>query len=166
MLDASTLRKVLDYDPRSGVFTRRTGGRGVAAGDVAGCLDKRRGYLLIRVGGRLYKAHRLAWLYVHGEWPPNEIDHVNCEKNDNRIANLRLATGSQNQANKRLQANNTSGAKGVSWLANRNKWKARIRINGKLKHLGHFERIEDAADAYRLAASFHFGDFGRAEALP
>lgn len=164
MLTASTVRQLLDYDPETGVFRWRVRRNGVAAGDVAGCLDQRRGYILIRAGGRLYKAHRLAWFYVHGEWPAVEIDHINCVRDDNRIANLRLATGTQNQANKRLQSNNTSGVKGAFWDRRRGVWHARIRVQGRLKYLGTFRDKADAAEAYRNAAAIHFREFARAEA--
>lgn len=115
MIGAPELRELLDYDPASGVFRWRHTTRGyVQKGRVAGCYTKN-WYVNICVRGRNYGAHRLAWLYVHGEWPPKFIDHVNGDLSDNRIANLRPATRAQNGANRKLESNSSSGLKGVSW---------------------------------------------------
>jgi hypothetical protein len=101
-ITAERLRQLLHYDPERGVFTWlsrpaerswNTRFAGTRAGTINGL-----GYVVIGILGRRYKAHRLAWLYVHGEWPGRELDHINCDKSDNRIANLRPATRSQNIA--------------------------------------------------------------------
>lgn len=154
MITREDVAALLSYDERSGVFTwRKSGSR---AGKV-----QSRGYVQILIRGRAYYAHRLAWFYVHGEWPPSQIDHINCEKADNRIANLRLATRSQNQANRGVQPNNTSGFKGVTWCGPRGKWRAEIKVNRRKVCLGSFERLEDAAVAYEHAAKRYFGEFAR-----
>ena len=146
-LTVERLREVLDYCPDTGVFTWkiRTNSR-VKVGDVAGCLDKD-GYLRIQIDSRLHFTHRLAWFYVTGEWPPDQIDHINGIRDDNRIANLRAATRSENGQNRRKpQANNTTGYLGVT--RHRGKFLAKIRLDGKRKHLGLFNTPEEAHAAY------------------
>jgi len=107
----------------------------------------------------MYKAHRLAWLYVHGEWPPEQLDHINGQRDDNRVENLRSATRAENAGNSKRRADNTSGFKGVYWNAQRSKWQAKIRRGQLEKHLGLFVCKEDAAEAYRRAAADVFGEF-------
>lgn len=106
-------------------------------------------------------AHRLAWLYVYGEWPDAEIDHINGNTGDNRISNLRPATRAQNGANRGRQTNNASGVKGVCWHAQSGKWRAMIRISGKSRHLGLFNDIGAAAAAYARATVNRNGEFAR-----
>jgi hypothetical protein len=120
-----------------------------------------KGYLRISISGRDYKSHRLAWLIMTGSWPAKQIDHANLDKSDNRFVNLREATQSQNEANKRAYMNNTSGAKGVSWDKRRGKWVANIRRDGRQVHLGYFDTIEPAASAYERAAREINGEFAR-----
>jgi hypothetical protein len=158
MITAEELRELLDYDPEAGVFTWRVSRGGCVAGSKAGSPD-RDGYIRVSLNKRFYGAHRLAWLYVHGEWPSHEIDHINCDSADNRIANLRPATRSQNKANTGPYRTNTSGVKGVHWHVRAARWVARVQVNGREKHLGCFTNIEDAAAAYRSAAEKHFGEF-------
>lgn len=160
-LTAEELRRLLDYDAETGVFTWLISPRNsIPTGSKAGNHGAN-GYVRISVDGRLYLAHRLAWLHVHGEWPPHEIDHVNGDKSDNRIANLRRATRSQNCANKRSRRDNVSGVKGVQWFERNQKWGARICIDGQTQFLGLFDRLEDAAAAYKNAAHKYFGEFAR-----
>jgi hypothetical protein len=162
-MTSERLRELLHYDPATGVFTRLVKtNRNVRVGDVAGWVN-RRGYRYISVDGRLYFAHRLAWLYVTGEWPADQIDHINGIPGDNRWANLRLATGSQNQANARKRADNTSGYKGICWHGPKRKWQARIWVNSRNKSLGYFDSPADAHAAYVVAAQHHFGSFARAK---
>lgn len=145
-LTADKLRKLLAYDPETGTFTWRVSGVGRKR-LTAGCTDAA-GYRCIRIDDRLYRAHRLAWMYVYGVWP-SLIDHVNGTRADNRLANLRLATPSQNAQNKHgLQPSNTSGYQGVSWFPSRAKWVAKITVNRKQHHLGYYDDIVDAHQAY------------------
>jgi hypothetical protein len=132
----------------------------VKPGDVAGHLTAQ-GYWRISVDGRRYLAHRLAWLYVHGEWPAAQIDHVDLDKSNNRFANLREATNAQNKANTRARKDNTSGFKGASWDKRSGRWRARICVVGKDSHLGFFDSAETAHAAYCQAANEAFGEFAR-----
>jgi hypothetical protein len=158
MITSDELLQLLAYDPQTGVFTWRVtmssrAIRGAKAGTRNG------GYVQLKINKRIYQAHRLAWLYVHGEWPPEFIDHINGDPGDNRIENLRLATSSQNLANSRRRRDNAAGVKGVCWNKRDARWRAQIRINGKKTYLGSFTEIKDAAAAYRSAAEKHYGEF-------
>lgn len=158
-LTADRLREVLTYDPETGVFRWkvRTSIR-VTVGEVAGYL--RDGYRFITIDGRKYRAHRLAWLYMYGVWPA-ELDHVNGDRADNRISNLREATRTQNNANTPIRKNNTSGVKGVCWDKRKRKWMAQIRVRGVQRFLGYYETTEEAGEAYAAAAARYFGEFAR-----
>lgn len=160
-LSAERLRDLVSYCPRTGamIWRRRVNSR-VPTGSVAGCCD-RLGYRRLKIDGRAYLAHRLAWLYVHGEWPVDEIDHINGQPSDNRLANLRAANSAQNKHNATLRRTNTSGTKGVRWHRQRCKWCARITYAGQERHLGLFDRKIDAAAAYDAAAKKFFGEFAR-----
>jgi hypothetical protein len=158
MITAEELRKYVNYDQESGEF-RWLIIRGRASKSYTAGSKHRNGYLSFMIGGRRYSAHRIAWLFVHGEWPPNLIDHINGDKADNRISNLRLATKSQNGANRRKSKNNVSGFKGVTWIKRSQKWQAQLYVNGQMKYLGTFDQVEDASEAYRAGAIKHFGEF-------
>jgi hypothetical protein len=159
ILTAERLRDVLHYDPGTGVFTWRVRtARCVHVGDVAGMINVRR----IRIDGRLYKASRLAWLYMTGEFPVSGIDHTNLIRADDRFCNLREATASQNQANAPMRKDGKSGFKGVH--RRKNKWVAEIQVNGKQIFLGSFDTPERAFIEYCFAAWRHFGDHARIDA--
>ena len=157
-LTAEYLRSILHYDPATGIFTWRvsTSNR-VRAGDVAGCQNGS-GYLLIKVQSRLYQAHRLAWLYMNSNWPEDQIDHINRIRTDNRIANLRDVSHKQNGQNASKPSNNTSGHPGVSWHKLTSKWRACIKHNQKLIHLGLFATIEEALSARKAAEKLYWAD--------
>lgn len=161
---ADVLRK-LSYDSETGVFTWNVSpAQSIKAGTIAGYNDAKatNGYHKIKIAGVVCSAHRLAWLFVHGDWPDSELDHINGERSDNRICNLRPATSSQNSGNVRRHCDNMSGFKGVSWCARTRKWRATIKIDYIQRHLGLFVTKEAAASAYRAAAEAHFGTFARA----
>ncbi len=167
MPDAERLREVLDYDPETGVFAwkqregARKGWNTRFAGTRAGCLSQ--GYVAVKIDGVLYLAHRLAWLYVHGEWPL-QIDHIDTNRANNRFANLRLADTSQNGANRGPPRNNSSGFKGVTYCAGgkrRKRWQAAIKRGQRMFNLGRFATPEEAHAAYAKAAAEHFGEFAR-----
>jgi len=146
-LTAERLRELLDYNQETGVFTRlvRTAQR-VRVGDTAGCKDTH-GYLLIMIDRRPYKAHRLAWLHVHGVLPASQIDHIDGNPANNRISNLRDVSCSVNQQNRKLAQNgNKLGVLGVS--RHGNKFRTRIVTDGKMRHIGVFDTPELAHAAY------------------
>ena len=165
-LTAEYVRSILDYNPETGVFkwkwrddVRRCDNARFA-GKVAGVVQLD-GYISIRINKRRYLAHRLAWLYVHGEWPAEQIDHIDGVPANNRIANLRLATNQENQRNVGLQKNNSTGIKGVHWHKRRGKFMAEIR-SGKRLYLGYFDTLAEAAAARTAAEIEYFGPFRRA----
>jgi hypothetical protein len=160
MLTAERLREVLAYDPETGVFTRRVSRGPMSAGSTAGYPD-RDGYLMVCIDYQAYFAHRLAWLYTFGEWPSEDIDHIDRNPSNNALANLRPASRSENLANTKARRDNTSGKKGVWWHKSAKKWAAGITVKRRAHHLGLFESIEDAAAAYEHAAKKHFGEFAR-----
>ena len=151
VISQEQLKDLLLYDKETGKFTWRITRCHLAkAGQEAGAPDFY-GYIAITVNGSRCKAHRLAWFYVHGAWPANDIDHINQIKSDNRISNLREATRSENFQNRGKYANNKSGYVGVHWSKVSKKWAASIRNMGKSKHLGLFDSPEAASTAYQTA---------------
>jgi hypothetical protein len=148
-LTAQRLREVVEYNAETGVFTRRVKRGKWPAGAVVGTAHSR-GYWVITVDGKIHKAHRLAWLYVYGVWPASEIDHINRIKTDNRIANLREASRSQNTMNRaNARTDNKLGVLGVSQVGSR--FIARIVLDGEQKYLGMHRTIEAASLAYTSA---------------
>ena len=150
MLTQSELKELLSYDPATGVFVWRVARRGVKAGDEAG-RNSGIGYRQITINGRYYLTHRLAWLYVHGVWPAEEVDHINGKRDDNRIENLRAVNRKQNGENQALQNKNQSGHRGVYWHKACGKWQASVRHHGKSYYLGLFDILEEAAAAAKQA---------------
>jgi hypothetical protein len=151
------LRKHLAYDPETGVFTRIASRRTDLVGSQAGTVGKN-GYVYINVGGKLYLGHRVAWFFVHGVEPEGHIDHINRDRADNRLANLRDCPTKQrgNGQNTRVRPNNTSGFTGVHWFKRISKWQVYINIDGKRKSLGYYADLEDAKAAYAKAkAKYH-----------
>ena len=152
LISHSDLTAILEYRPETGEFIWISSPKpGVKAGDVAGSIT-RYGYVLISIKKKGYRAHRLAWFYTKKEWPKLLIDHINGIKSDNRIANLRDVSNTENLQNRsRPSKNNKSGELGVCVDARRKGFRADIRINGKLKFLGTFLSIDDARNAYVAA---------------
>lgn len=110
------------------------------------------GYFRAKIDGRNYLAHRVGWLLIHGEWPSHEIDHINGNRADNRIANLRPATKIENMHNVRMRKINTSGFTGVFWSKAAGKWTAEVRSEGRKHYLGLFDDIRSAVKARKEAA--------------
>ncbi len=161
-LTVERLRALLRYDASSGVFIWiGSACRSLKNGTVAGVFHRSTGYVRIKIGRRIYYAHRLAWLYMTGKWPVALVDHQDGDKANNAWSNLRHAWASQNRQNVGLSRRNTSGFKGVSFCRRRGNYEANIRCAGKLKHLGRFKTPEAAHAAYRSAAETYFGPFAR-----
>lgn len=166
-LEVERLRELLDYDPETGAFRWKVahgfGLPGEVAGHVTGGVGKGRqtNYIRIRIDTIRYPGHHLAWLYVTGEPPESEVDHWDNDGTNNAWNNLRPASRGQNEYNKGLRADNTSGVKGVR-LTKRGTWEAKIKHDGKREHLGTFKTIEGATEAYAKASARLHGEFGRA----
>ena len=154
------LEQVLRYEPHTGKFFWRIDRpRKTKAGDEAGHINKR-GYVEIRYNHKTYAAHRIAW-YLHTKQDPGalQIDHVNGNPSDNKIANLRLATAGQNAKNIRKKAGTASKHKGASWHKRSGKWQSQIRVDGQNIYLGCFKTDYEAHLAYCKAAAKLHGDF-------
>jgi hypothetical protein len=148
ILTSQSLRAVLAYDPETGVFTWLVRAGNAKVGDTAGHVNTE-GYRMIKVGNASRRAHRLAWLYVHGEWPANQIDHRDGDRSNNKFDNLRDVNNSVNQQNQRgPRSNNTSGFLGVSWHKKDRNWCAQITIEGRRNNIGAYPTPELASAAY------------------
>ncbi len=156
-LDQSNLKKLLNYDPSTGVFIWRVSRGRVRAGSIAGCV-KPDGYRKIVFNKAQFLAHRLVWLYVHGRFPKDDIDHINGIPDDNRLCNLRKATRAENHQNRSIDHKNTSGFPGVYYHKASGKWMARISVNKKRKCLGYYDAPQFAGAAY-LAAKVELHTF-------
>jgi len=155
MITQTRLKELLDYNPDTGVFTWKVRRSNIAAGTVIFSRHSH-GYFQVGVDKKRYLAHRLAWLYVYGEMPEHEIDHINHDPADNRIKNLRCVTHAENLKNASLQKNNLSGINGVHYDKSRSKWMAHIQVQKKFKNLGRFDSFEDAVFA-RKTAEIRYG---------
>jgi hypothetical protein len=162
---AEQLRAAIIYDPETGIFTwryrpdQRKEWNSRFAGKPTGHRDSRHGEIRIGFHYGIYQAHRLAWLYMTGEWPPGVVDHKDCNPSNNVWTNLREATQRQNIWNSRIKSNNTSGYKGVT--RDKKRWTARIMANYQKVHLGTFDTKEEAYEAYVEAAKRLHGKFAR-----
>lgn len=154
MLTQERLKELLEYNPETGVFTwLNKPCKNMESGKVAGTnID---GYILISIDYKKYLAHRLVWFYVYGYWP-EEIDHKNHVRDDNKIANLREVTGKENKKNLSLQSNNTSGVTGVSRHKHSDRWQSSIKVNRKTIFLGYHRGLFEAV-AVRKSAELKHG---------
>jgi hypothetical protein len=159
MVTSERVRELLDYDPSTGVLTWKVMGSGMKRRE-AGC-KRKDGRVIVRVDRIAYLRSRLAYLWMTGEWPTDEIDHINGDAGDDRWTNLRPATSLQQKHNRKVRKSSTTGLKGVLWSQRDNSWTARICVNGSNVHLGTFRTPEAAHEAYRAAAERHFGSFAR-----
>lgn len=155
MLTHAHLISILDYSPQTGSFTwidckssRKLNGA------LAGAIDAK-GYRYINILGKNYREHRLAWFYMKGVWPLNQIDHINRIRDDNRFENLREATNQENMRNASCPSHNTSGYVGVNWHKGDRRWRAFIKVNGKSIHLGNFTDKVDAIAARKEAEKLY-----------
>jgi hypothetical protein len=153
------LKEILNYNPETGVWTWLVDREpNKMKGQAAGTIESW-GYRRISIDCRHYRAHRLAWLYMTGQWPKNEIDHINGVPDDNRWCNLREATRLQNEFNKGKRQDNSCGHRGVYWKKRDKKWVAQTNIDGKRKWLGGFDTKEDASCVYEEAIKEIRGEF-------
>lgn len=159
-MNIDELKSLLSCDLETGAIHWIAKGKGMIKKKAAGTL-LHSGYLGICIGPKRWQAHRIAWALHHGEWPKDQIDHINGIKTDNRICNLREATNSQNGKNLGLSKANKSGVKGVSFENYTQKWKASIKVESKTISLGRFNSIEDAAIARKLAEQHYFKEWNR-----
>lgn len=161
ILTQAELKSQLHYEPESGIFTRLVSNHYMwKIGDVAG-YKRKDGYISIRINKKLYLAHRLAWLYVYGEFPKVGIDHIDGNPSNNSIQNLRNANQSQNCCNARLRTDNTSGHKGVTWTHKILKWRAECYLSGKKYQIGYFYSLEEAVKARNNFTMKLHGEFFR-----
>lgn len=144
------MNNLLHYDHYTGIFTWKTSRGCKRAGQVAG-KQLITGHISIKVNRKSHLAHRLAWLFVYGDWPVCHLDHIDQNPSNNRINNLREVTRSQNMQNQGKHKTNTSGFKGVTFHNNRKKWQAQIQAQGKRIYLGLFDTKEIAYSAYLAA---------------
>lgn len=164
-LTAQQVQELFRYEPETGHLWWVVRRRGYPKSKPAGRVSFY-GYVVVVVGGQNYYAHRLIWLLTYGEWPDCDIDHINGDKADNRLSNLRLASRRQNKWNVGVTRANKSGFKGVSWCAERLKWMAAIKVGSKAKNLGRYASAEEAHEVYDLAAQLLHGDFHRTAQNP
>lgn len=166
MITQSELKYLLSYDPETGIFIWLVSKPPrISVGSIAGCVNKI-GYYQITINRKQYLAHRLAWVYMTGEWPPNDIDHINGVRNDNRISNLRLATRSQNTTNQGAHSDNTTKLKGITKITWTNKdgtikvkYVAKCGLNNIHHYIGSYPTAELASAAYHAFAKLHHGEF-------
>lgn len=154
-LTQERLKEVLDYDPETGVFrwkyTEGRAIRGAEAGTIAS-----NGYRVISINNKKHKAHRLAWMFLYRNFPISQIDHINQDRADNRIHNLRSVSALENGRNQKIRTNNSSGFNGVTWNKRDNIWTSGIRINNVRKNLGSYVYKKDAISA-RERANIKYG---------
>lgn len=168
-LSANELKRHVEYDPLTGIFTRlmkepstrlaRTWNTRYG-GQPAGWTNER-GYVEVSINGKVHLGHRLAWLYMTGEWPVAEVDHVNGEPSDNRWANLRAASRRQNAMNTKIRSHSKTGVKGVHYYPQWDRYQAKITVAGHCKSLGYYATADEAGSVYQEAAKRLFGEFAR-----
>lgn len=158
MITQELVKSLYNYDPETGHFTRKTVHHRFPIGSRAGS-TMANGYRNLTVAGQRLYEHRVAWLYMTGEWPADMIDHKDLNRANNAWCNLREADNSKNMRNAGMRSNNTCGFKGVCWRSDQGRWRAYITVNGKQKHLGNYRSKEEAALAYDAAALAYYGEF-------
>jgi hypothetical protein len=150
------LKSILNYNPDTGIFTWKINKSiGTKSNDIAGAINDK-GYVKISINSKGHSAHRLAWLYMNGVYPPNQIDHINKVRSDNRFKNLRLATNKQNQENTSIRKDNSSGTTGINWRKDLEKWQVRIQSHGKRITVGIYSGLELAIEAREKAEEKYY----------
>lgn len=148
MLTQERLKHFISYCPLTGLFVRIRNHQSAKASTVI--TTRTKGYIDIQIDNKVYKAHRLAFLYMTGNFPPEFVDHINGNRSDNRFSNLRLATLAENNGNTHTPRGR-SGILGVDWDTKSRKWHARIKVDKINHNLGYFNSQEDAVMAYKAA---------------
>ena len=157
MISAERVSQLLHYDEETGLLTWKVAqSRRVKVGHVAGCVKKRSpasgpSYRYVKIDGRTYAAHRIAWLFITGTMPSWEIDHIDGDGTNNRKNNLRDVRHVENCRNQKFRSTNKTGVMGVEWDAERHMWRATIKVNGRRRHIGRYDRFEDAVNARKAA---------------
>lgn len=156
--------ELLAYDADTGILSWTPKGlsrRGIAKNRASAGYKMTCGYIAVQIDGLALYGHRLAWLLHHRKWPAGEIDHINSDRSDNRLVNLRAATRSQNGHNIGITGRNRTGFKGVHICKSTGRFRAMIRVENSVKHLGYFDTAEAAAACYQATAAAMVGDFAR-----
>ncbi len=150
------------YDDRTGKLFWRVNRRRIKAGDEAGSIASSHGYRVVNLKQRTYLQHRIVWLLYYGEWPSGLIDHINLDKLDNRVTNLRVVNYSQSNANRKTSKRKGIGSlKGASFLRSKKIWRSSIKINGKTKNLGNYRTELEAHLVFCAAVKLRHGPFAR-----
>lgn len=158
MITHVELLSLMTYDPGTGIFRWREYRYPRRPDLVVGFMSDT-GYLRCKIGPQTFPLHRLAWFYVHKRWPSGQIDHINLDKTDNRLSNLRDATHAQNKTHTEVYRNNRLGVRGVRKKNRGLRYEARITHEGRVIHLGHYLTIEEAAAARKAAERLLHGEF-------
>ena len=160
LLNHDFLTTILDYDYTTGLFKWKVfrGGSAIK-GSSAGTLNKSNGYINLKINSINYRAHRVAWFFQYKKWPIGLLDHIDGNKSNNAISNLREATYSQNKCNTSIRSDNTTGYRGITFRKDISKWRAIITIKGITENIGSFTTIEEAIIAYETRAKVLFGEF-------
>tara|TARA_R110002126_G_scaffold88499_3_gene212068 strand:+ start:735 stop:1241 length:507 start_codon:yes stop_codon:yes gene_type:complete len=156
MIDQETVKKLFYYDAESGMLLWRYGNkRNVKPWQEAKALNGN-GYVCVKIQGKNYPVHRIIWVYVHGTFPEQDIDHKNRIRNDNRLCNLRVVSRTDNCQNISLPSHNKSGHIGVSWFKNHNCWTVYVKVNKKNKWLGYYKNLDDAIAARKAGEKQYY----------
>jgi hypothetical protein len=159
MITQSELKELLNYDKETGIFIRiKSNSNRAKVNCVAGNIRKD-GYLEVRVCKKSYLQHRLAWLYIYGKFPDKLIDHINGNRNDNRIENLREVDYKENTYNSKVRSDNKSGVRCVSWNKKSQSWEVRVKVDKKLKHFGSYKELDDAAKVAEKVRKEHHKEY-------
>jgi len=156
MLTQEIVNDLLKYEDGN-LYWKKDVAKNVKTGSKAGCFDKFK-YVLIKINKKIYKAHHIVWIIHHG-YKPKMIDHIDGNPSNNRIENLREATNSQNQWNKKVYKYSKSGIRGVTWCKKNNKWKTGCKLDGKNYYFGMFENLLEAKEAVQKFQKSKFGEF-------
>ena len=160
MINQEELKEVLKYSPEEGIFIWLNSKGSCRKGAMAGSVHKT-GYHRVVINRKSYLLHRLAWMYTYGEFPKNFIDHIDGNKSNNRLSNLRVCSQSENMQNSKLRLDNTSGFKGVSQISQTGKWQVNASLQGKITFLGQYVDKEEAINTYKAFCLEHHGEFYR-----